>query len=359
MLTIPIVILIAIPFVLANNSLFFWYPFIPVALSVITYFLYDIKEEKATIMSIVGLYALFTFFSVDILELMLGHFPIQEYITKRQVIYRTNPLLIFAFINIIMYYAFKQVQKNETLLLEAKSELEQANAAKDKFFSILSHDLKGSFSSALGLSKLMHDRFDQTDPKELKSYSEMLYRSCDNTQNLLNSLLEWSRTQTGSLKFRPELIDFNKILDETLVILSNIAEEKSISIINKVEASIPLFADHHMIKSILRNIISNSLKFTREGGTITVNSMTNVNHLTISIADTGVGMSPITLSKLFELDSKISEPGTNNEKGTGLGLLLVKEFTDQHQGRIWVESEEGQGSQFHIELPLKKPSIES
>jgi len=169
---------------------------------------------------------------------------------------------------------------------------------------------------------------------------------------LLNNLMEWSSAQTGRIGFNPENIDLGSILNEVIGLLRDTATKKNILIFNSVSANTAIKADKHMLSSILRNLISNSIKFTNKGGTVIVQADKNAKEILISVSDNGVGMTNKMLSELFRSEVLVSTKGTDNENGSGLGLELCKEFVEKHGGKIWAESEPDKGSTFYFTIPL-------
>ena len=171
--------------------------------------------------------------------------------------------------------------------------------------------------------------------------------------DLLTNLLEWSRSQTGKIEFKPEYFELVGFIEETIPVFVDIAKQKSIIIKRSLPYNILGFADKHMISTVLRNLIFNAIKFTKTGGEIIVSAQREQNDVIVSVKDNGVGITKERLDKLFRIDESESTPGTNNEQGTGLGLILCKEFVEKHGGRIWVESEENKGTVFSFTLPEK------
>lgn len=172
--------------------------------------------------------------------------------------------------------------------------------------------------------------------------------------NLLMNLMDWARSQTGKMEFSPEHFEFVGFIIENIALFDDIAWQKSITIKKVLPDNLPVFADKQMINTILRNFVSNAIKFTHPGGAVTVSTSRTLTEITISVSDNGLGIAGERISKLFRIDESFSTPDTNKEKGTGLGLILCKEFVDKHGGRIWVESEEGKGSTFTITLPCSQ-----
>ena len=177
------------------------------------------------------------------------------------------------------------------------------------------------------------------------------------TLRLLENLLEWANSQRGKVSFNPGQIKLDELLDEEISILTDMAKEKNIALKSSVTSNLIVFADRNMIRTILRNLISNAIKFTHRDGQVDVKASSSNNEVEVEVSDSGIGMTQEIISKLFRIDANLSTPGTENEKGTGLGLFLCKEFVEKHGGRIWVESEEGTGSVFRFVLPSDKNPV--
>lgn len=240
----------------------------------------------------------------------------------------------------------------EQQLKEYSEELKGSNDAKDKLFSIISHDLRSPFTSIIGFFQLLTEQYDDFTEDEIKSYISSIKETSENTFELLNNLLTWSRTQTGGIKVIQTLIDLPDIVNKQAEILKNAAAKKNISISIQISPGTLAYADIDMVKTILLNLTSNAIKFTRENGTITVTAKVKENEVEVSVADNGVGISRSDLENMFKLDKSRSTSGTSNEKGTGLGLLICKEFIELNKGKIRVESKQGNGSKFIFTLPL-------
>lgn len=241
--------------------------------------------------------------------------------------------------------------KTHITIKKQKEKLKELNATKDKFFSIIAHDLRSPFTGLLGFSELLIEESESSNPEDLKPYYKLLHQSAQQGFDLLTNLLEWSRTQSDSIQFKPQNFLVSDAIDESLLLLDNNLKKKKINIIQKHEEGIEIFADLNMLKTILRNLVSNAIKFTKEGGTITIKVIKETDKFLFSVEDNGVGMSEKTKNKLFRIDENISRKGTNNESGTGLGLIICKEFVQRHDGEIWVESEIDKGSQFYFTVP--------
>lgn len=243
-------------------------------------------------------------------------------------------------------------QKNiEKELTKSKAAAESANATKDKFFKIISHDLKSPFNSIIGFSNLLNTEYDSLDNLKRKNYIQKINTSSLYAFNLLENLLTWARTQTDEIKINKENINLKKLVATSISTYLFNADSKNISIINNIPPELIISIDENTALTFIRNIVSNAIKFTHTGGSITIDSYFNEDSISIHITDTGVGMSDEVIDNLFKIDKGISTEGTNNEKGTGLGLILCKEFIERNGGSISVKSEVNKGSEFIIILP--------
>jgi len=238
---------------------------------------------------------------------------------------------------------------NVHLRLKATEEqLRQTIAEKDRFFAIISHDLVNIFSGSIGaISLILEDEANESDPELLI----LVQQGLEKGHNLLRNLLDWSRSQTGRLKTKPMLVDVNSIVEQNISLLENNTLAKNITMFSSINSETLVLADKNMLHTIIRNLLSNAIKFTPTGGKIEITSQIKENKLEISIMDTGVGIRAEDIDKLFRIDVSHSTYGTEKEKGTGLGLLLCKEFIEKNNGNIGVDSKEGQGSRFYIQLP--------
>ncbi|MFP4664870.1 MAG: response regulator [Bacteroidales bacterium] len=243
--------------------------------------------------------------------------------------------------------------KSHLTIRHQKKELQELNATKDRFFSIIGHDLKGPFTGLLGFTELLIEESAETPAEELQNYYQLMYQSAKQGYELLTNLLEWSRTQSGKISFNPEPVNIKDIIEENIYILENLALKKQIDISIGKETDVEITADRNMLKTMMRNLISNAIKFTPENGKISVNAGLNDHSVDISVSDTGVGLDEEKVSRLFKVDQNISTKGTNQESGTGLGLIICKEFAEKHKGTLSVKSKKDQGSTFIISLPLK------
>lgn len=244
-------------------------------------------------------------------------------------------------------------KKNEAEIERKNQQLRELNRQKDKFFSIIAHDLKSPFNAIIGFSNLLVEQVKQRDSGQIEKYATIIQQSSERAMDLLLNLLEWSQSQTGRMEFNPTPCSLNELVNHVFYTLNDAAQQKSISIKNQMVGHFNAYADQAMISTVLRNLVSNALKFTHPGGGITIAGIENPDEFEVLISDNGIGIPKSALADIFKLDSDYTSLGTQNEKGTGLGLILCKEFIGKHGGRIWVESEEGEGSTFHFTLPKK------
>jgi len=245
------------------------------------------------------------------------------------------------------------LEENLKQLAEDEKKLQKLNATKDKFFSIIAHDLKNPFNVMIGISDLMRSNADLKNSKEFESLTEGMFQAATSGYNLLENLLEWSRTQTHEIQFSPESFLIQKVFSANKSLFKEAANSKDISI-SWPDSKEKVFADYNMVNFIFRNLLNNAIKFSYEGGKIEVFVETEDNVLTCTIRDHGIGMSQNILDKLFKIEYSVQYNGTANEKGTGLGLILCKEFVEKNCGTIRIESTPGEGSAFSFGLPRNK-----
>jgi len=258
-----------------------------------------------------------------------------------------DPIELVARINATLRLSnsYKKIQQQAEKLAES-------NATKDKFFSIIAHDLKNPFTSILGFSNLILGNKSKFSEEDIINFVTQISDSAKNTFKLLENLLTWSRSQTGKLEYYPIVLNINSIICNSKSLIQYIAQGKNITIEFDVEKNIEVFADENMINTVIRNLLSNAVKYTHKGGKIVLKAVSQNNQLLIEISDNGVGIPPQKIEKLFKISEKVSTLGTENEAGTGLGLLLCKEFVEKNGGKIWVESTQNIGSKFFFTLPL-------
>lgn len=245
----------------------------------------------------------------------------------------------------------KKLLEQQQKLLELNESLSRLNASKDRFFSIIAHDLKTPFTALLGMTGFLLSDFSEFNKNEMQEWLHGLHRAADSTYALLKNLLVWARLQRGSMEFKPEQIDLNKIAAANISLLTENARQKNIDLQNSVEPGTFVYADRNMTDTVLRNLLSNAVKFTGSGGKVRAAAGPDEYSREISVSDTGVGISAADKDKLFQIGERVRSKGTAEEEGTGLGLVLCKEFVERNGGRIWVESEEGKGSTFIFTLP--------
>lgn len=232
-----------------------------------------------------------------------------------------------------------------------KEELEKLNANKDRFFSIIAHDLRSPINSLSGFTNLLANYADSLSMEEIKTISKDLDNALQNVLQLIQDLLTWARTQMNQIEFNPNIIDINKLITEDLELSNLLFQKKEIALNVHIEENLTAYADLDHIKFIFRNLLTNALKFTKKGGNVLVQATKFENFVKIEVADNGVGMPEEVRNRLFKMEKIKSTQGTENEKGTGLGLLLCQDFILKNGGTIWVESKENEGSKFSFLIP--------
>jgi PAS domain S-box-containing protein len=240
------------------------------------------------------------------------------------------------------------------VIKESENKLKDLIATKDKFFNIVAHDLKNPFTSLLGSSELLYDNIDQMSRENICDLALILNDSAKGGYAILQNLLDWSRSETGLLKFNPESLNLRIVVNESLENVQLQVANKGISAISELNEDFFIFTDKNMIDTVLRNLISNAVKYTYKKGTVVVRAKRNTKECIITVKDSGIGIEKEKVETLFRLENSLSLPGTEKEQGTGLGLKLCKEFTERMGGRIWVESKEGKGSEFNFTIPVKE-----
>ncbi len=243
-------------------------------------------------------------------------------------------------------------KKTEDKLKENEVRLSELNATKDKFFSIIAHDLKSPFTSIMGFSELLKEQIQEKNYDSVEQYAGYIYKSSQHALDLLLNLMEWSQLQTGKIKFAPQNFEIAGLINEVYQLVTDLAQQKSITIQFKYPENLIVFADKAMFSMILRNLISNAIKFTKPGGQVEISIESKTSLLEVSVSDNGIGIRKEDIEKLFRIDESHTTLGTENEQGTGLGLLLCNEFIDLHKGSIRVESQLGKGSTFSFIIPF-------
>ncbi len=244
------------------------------------------------------------------------------------------------------------LKRAEEKIIEINNELKQINIGKDKFFSIIAHDLRSPFAGLLGLSEIMAAESPKMPRADIIQISKSLYESVENVYKLIDNLLEWARLQKDSIKLIPDDINLSGLFLQNIDSIKLRASQKDISIINEIPETLHILADEKMISTVLRNLLANAVKFTRKGGKVVGNAIEREDGMIeISVTDTGIGIPSANIDKLFKLGEDVGARGTDNEPSTGLGLILCKEFVEKHSGKIWVESIENVGSTFYFTVP--------
>lgn len=262
------------------------------------------------------------------------------------IVFADKQLLLLNFIDI------SDRRKAEAEILEKNATLSELNATKDRFFSIIAHDLRSPFSGILGFSELMLEQIQAKNYNGIEQYASNILKSSRRMMDLLTNLLEWARSQTGMIKYVPVDIDFVTFIKEIVSIFDETSAKKSVTILTEIPHGLQISADAHMIGTVLRNLISNAVKFSARGGKIMVSATEAPSEVVISVKDNGIGIEKSRLTKLFNPETNRATPGTDHEMGTGLGLILCKEFVEKHGGKIWAESPEGEGAIFSFTVPL-------
>jgi len=267
-----------------------------------------------------------------------------------------NELGSIIFLDGILEDITKQ-KDNELKLIESENLLKELNASKDKFFSIISHDLRAPFNQLIGATELLLTKLEEYDKVMIRKFLTLLNNEAVSSYRLLENLLQWSKSQRGLIKFDPKPVNFPQLIDDLLLIYAPMADNKKIDLEIVVPRDLYVYGDKEMLSTIMRNLLSNAIKFTDEGGLIAISVEEKIDEsdmmsefVLVSVIDNGVGIPEDTISQLFTLSGSGSVKGTYNESGTGLGLVLCKDFVEKHNGKIWVESTYGSGSAFYFTI---------
>lgn len=235
----------------------------------------------------------------------------------------------------------------------AREELKELIATRDKFFSIIAHDLRNPLQFLVLSSDLLYNDYESLDEESRKDYIRKFYNGTNRISTLLENLLDWSRSQRGLIECKPEKMDVRAMAEENVDLLKTQARNKEIRVASRVEPGVFAFADKNMIRTVLRNLLSNAVKFTNPGGDVIIDAFKMGDVVEIIVSDNGVGMTPEAVDELYKIAGSNSSLGTAQERGTGLGLILCKEFTEKNNGTIKVVSEPGKGTTFTVTLPIK------
>lgn len=259
-------------------------------------------------------------------------------------------IILFLELKFVLLPIIKKENENSIRII-------QSNKTKDKFFSIIAHDLKSPVSTMLGFTEELNNNFDRSEKEEQKEFIGIIYKSVKNTSNLLENLLLWASAQKGNIGFNREELNLNLIASESMELMSHSAKKKDIQVIIQIPNEIFVHADKNMLSTIIRNLLSNAIKFTPKGGEINIIAqqkwtIKTEQFVEIIVKDNGIGIPKEMQSKLFEISENKSTYGTEKEKGSGLGLILCKEFVEKHNGKIWIESDGCKGSSVIFTIPL-------
>lgn len=269
--------------------------------------------------------------------------------TVKKVLWKDNLKLVEFFMDNTEW------EEDKETILRKNRELENINAKKDKYFSVLAHDLRSPFQSLIGLTQMMSDNINDFTQEQLTAISCGMNSTAKNVYKLLENLLDWVKIQKGFINYSPDNYNLCDIIKQSIEITKVIARQKEIMLINTISQDISVYADDKMVCSIVQNLLSNAVKFTAKGGTVVIRAQeTKEKMIMVSIEDNGVGMHEDLQLKLFKLEEKVGSPGTDGEQSSGLGLLLCKDFVELSGGKIWTESREGKGSTFYFTLEKSK-----
>ncbi len=267
---------------------------------------------------------------------------------KRWVRIKTNPVFENGVLmRVIGSLADITEQKQKETILN------ELTATKEKFFSIIAHDLRSPVNAIIGFSELIFEAFEENKIAGIERYSRLIHTAATQNLGFLNVLLEWSKTQSENFKFKSEKINLYNLVSKITDFLAVNIAQKRISLVNNIGQADTVYANSFMLETVIRNLLSNAIKYSNQTGSIQILSVENEEGTVISVADNGIGIAESDIPKLFRIDTNFSYPGTNNEKGTGLGLILCSEFVEKQGGRIWVESEIRKGSTFSFNIPRK------
>jgi signal transduction histidine kinase/ligand-binding sensor domain-containing protein len=253
--------------------------------------------------------------------------------------------------NRLLKYQNQQISQANEALRKSEKNLMELNATKDKFFSIISHDLKNPFASLLSISELMVESFDHTEKEDHRAGFKKIHQSVKHLLDLLENLLTWSRSQRGRIKYDPVRFNLTTLIQENINLHKLLAEKKGIMLLSPEQDEVHAYGDRDMINSVIRNLVTNAVKFTEKDKKVEIRVQTDEEKIAVSIVDEGIGIAPEHMEKLFRIDEKFKSTGTAGEKGTGLGLIICREFVEKNGGEITVTSKPGKGSTFSFTIP--------
>lgn len=284
----------------------------------------------------------------------------QEINTKKRALEHTN--VKFRKRTIELFGKMVDLRKAYNIINNQKKEIErqrkqlhELNASKDKFFSIIAHDLKNPIAGFLGLTEVMAQDMNSFTDEEKQEFINLIHDSSKQLHSLLENLLQWSRAQTGRLSFKPRVVNLFDLVEDNVALVSTNAGIKNIRLVNDIPLGALAWADTDMINTIVRNLITNAIKFSHSGGHVVIGCTKDDRQVYVSVKDNGLGISDEDQEKLFKIEFNASKIGTANEEGTGLGLILCKEFVQRNGGDVFVKSELNCGSEFVFSLPLSEP----
>ncbi len=324
--------------------------------SVLVLFLIILKDEKKWLLLAYFLVTVTFYFAIEyfIPQSIFQYNSREEHVIDVYIGVVLNILILFFLVRYLRDNYNRErtkVEQSKEQLKLLNKELNESNQSKDKFFSIIAHDLKNPINSINNAVVSLNEYYDEMTDNDRRECISMLKDSTANIATLLDNLLQWSQSQRKKIAFHPNEIVLEYIVSPIINLLDSIAQNKNIRLVFKSDGNTKIFGDANMLSTVFRNLISNAIKFTQEGGTIEIGTIDDNNDmLTVFVKDNGIGMTDDIKNKLFKIDESITSVGTAGESGTGLGLILCKEFVERHGGRIWVESELGKGTTFYFSL---------
>ncbi len=271
-----------------------------------------------------------------------------DYITKP---FKKDEVLVRISTHIKLKESEKELRKKNTEIEKYAAELITLNQEKDKFFSIIAHDLKNPISGFLGLTEMVGERIESFSTDELKHYMSLMNQSAGQLYTLLINLLEWSKLQMGKVDFIPSSNNLYETGHKTLIQLSSAIKDKNVECVNSVPKDITFVYDRYMLETVLRNLVGNAVKFTKKDGKVVLSAEIKDGNVILSVEDFGIGMPPELAAKIFSLKEVVSRKGTGGEPSSGLGLLLCKSFVEKNSGSIWFKTEQNKGTVFYVSLP--------